>query len=152
MTWPVTIAVVGLVAHPVFWEPSHDSFPLSSYTMFAEPRSRLETLPRAILDVPGQESRVLPPEAFGTDNVMQTVTLLWQAVNGGPDAAAELCRKLAVGARDIGADGATESGANVRVLLATFDVIEYFAGQAAPRQERTMASCPLTPMGPEPPP
>ena len=89
--WIITVAVVAWIAHPALWDSPRDSFPLSSYTMFAESRGRTASLPRAVLQTPDAPAQVLPPEAFGTDNVMQTVSLLWRAVGGGPAAAMELC-------------------------------------------------------------
>ncbi len=92
----VTALAVAAVLSPLSRSPSEDSFPLSTYPMFASPRGGEQelTVARGV----GPDGRVvrLSPEAIaGTDEVIQASGAVRRAVADGR--AAELCSRIAAG-------------------------------------------------------
>lgn len=112
-------------------EPDSDSFPLSTYPMFAAPRPRTLTMAWARGVVPGGWRR-LAPEHAGTGEVMQAFATLQRAASGGPDEQAALCRAIAA---RVAGDAARGDGfadvVAIELVVGTYDAVHQLAGDAA---------------------
>lgn len=133
------LALTVLVAAPGFGDPNWDSYPLSTYPMFARPRSRpllhyAEGITRS-----GARER-LAPHFVANDEVMQATASVRRAINAGPDASSALCRQIA---ERVAAAGRNDSDAaegaiiEVRLVSARFDPVRYFSHGPEP-EERTV--------------
>jgi hypothetical protein len=125
-----------LVAAPGFGDPNWDSFPLSTYPMFARPRSRplLYFAEGASRD--GARHR-LPPSFVANDEVMQATASVRRAVSAGPDAMQALCRQIAERVASRGDDAIVE----VRLSSARFDPVRYFSHGPEPVERTTHQRC-----------
>jgi hypothetical protein len=131
-----SFALIGLAAFPLLRSPSADSFPFSTYPMFARPRERptlyfAEGVTRAGDVVP------IPPELVANGPVMQAMQTLAQAQEGAAKAK-ELCRRIA------GRVKATPRLADVRrvqLVSARFDPIAYFERGPSRDEERVLQRC-----------
>src|SRR6476620_1973554 len=77
-----------------FLSGAGDSFPLSTYPMFAQPRGELTLYSMVALNADGHAER-LPPPLLGTKEVLQAKVLIQRSVDGGPDTMAQLCSDAA---------------------------------------------------------
>lgn len=142
--WLLGLVLLGLMLSPLTRPPSQDSFPFSSYPMFAHGRKNAETaVDRAVAHLPDGSVAMLPPRALGTDEVLQAATTLGTAVRRGKRASARLCAQIAARvARDPAFAGATA----VELLSERYDAIAYFAGDTAPLDKPTRrAHCKVPP-------
>ena len=129
-------ALMVAVLLPLAGDPRADSFPFSTYPMFAGRQSSEATIPHAVvIDVNGDRSP-LPPVAVANDEVIQAFETLRQAVRQGPDATARLCTRAA----DWYA-GRDESPARVEIVSDTYNAVAYFDGEKAPISTQVHASC-----------
>ena len=130
-------AVVGAVlAPPVLW-PERDSYPLSTYPMFASDRGTRSSLAVAVgIDRDGAVHRLSASEVSGTDEVMLAVQTVRRAVAGGR--ADDLCRAVA---------GRTRDGSLVAVEVRTevVDSVGWLQGQREPESVTVHARCPVGP-------
>lgn len=128
--WLVGLTLVALTLSPLARPADHDSFPFSSYPMFAHGRADAITeVDRALaLDAAGSAAP-LPPRMLGSDEVLQAASTLRQAVRRGKRASARLCRQIA---RRVAADPAFADAVAVDVVRERYDAVRYFAGDTAP--------------------
>jgi hypothetical protein len=85
--------VLAMLAPTLFW-PERDSYPLSTYPMFAAPRGRTSALTVVVgIGSDGTVHRLSAEEVTGTDEVMLAVATVVRAVNEGR--AEELCEAVA---------------------------------------------------------
>lgn len=141
--YTVSAAVLAAVLAPVSWEPSRDSFPLSSYPMFSEARggeSRIATV--VGIDERGQRVILDPRLIGGTDEVILASATVWQAVAGGPESSMRLCDEVArrVAARSRGRHAALT---RLEVVVERFDTVAYFQGSDEPLKRQVSAHCPV---------
>jgi hypothetical protein len=135
--------VVGLGATLAVLSPllamDTDSFPLSSYPMFARPRG-LPTLFAAIARTADGAERRLPPSAVGSSEVLQTKVLIQRSVEQGPEATLALCRSIAVRLA-----GSPEAAGlrSIEIVRRRYDPIGYFVSGPKPIDEERLESCPL---------
>jgi len=136
--WSVAVLVVLVAVVPLTWPPSHDSFPISSYPMFAARRgdATVRLVVAGIETADGFE--VLPTEATGHRQLTQAVRALAAAVEEGGDRPARLCEEVA--------DWVERSGNRrpMRVAVATvsYDGLAYLLdGAHRPTIEAVHASC-----------
>ena len=141
--WVVSIAVLGAVLWPLGWTSGRDSFPLSSYPMFAHGRRSAEL--RAIYAVATDgrgERRYVPPELVANREVLQARAVLDRAARGGKRGSALLCGEIA-GRIAAGAGGDPFAGAAfVQILRGKHDAGVYF-DTGVLGSEKLLARCPV---------
>ncbi|HEX3760912.1 MAG TPA: hypothetical protein VHW23_19580 [Kofleriaceae bacterium] len=141
-----SIGLCGAVLEPVVRapdEPDSDSFPLSTYPMFAAPRPPALTMAWARGVAPGDWRR-LAPAHVGTGEVMQAFATLQRAASGGPDEQAALCRAIAARVAGDAApgDGLADVFA-IELVVGSYDAVRWLAGEAAAgaASEAVLARC-----------
>ena len=134
--WGLGLVLLGL--SPAFRDPRRgDSFPLSTYPMFAQTRERPLLYFAEGLDRSGQAQR-LAPQLLGSGEVMQAVATVRRAIEGGETRRREFCRNIAA---RVAADGALEEVSRVRLVGARFDPIAYFEEGPTPLERQVHAEC-----------
>lgn len=128
--WLLGAALLGLTLSPLLRPPSYDSFPFSSYPMFAHGRKdALTDSHRALAVYPDGTRVALPPRALGTDEVLQADTTLRHAIRRGKRGLDRLCRQIA---GRVAADPEFAGAATVEIVSERYDAIAYFAGATDP--------------------
>jgi hypothetical protein len=132
----VTLSSALAVLWPVLFNRA-DSFPLSTFPMFTEPRERmtLETLRGTT--AAGERLRI-PPEMLGTSEVLQAHRLLANAAARGRKACERLCEAVATRLRDEGRFSNVET---LELRRDSFAPVAYFTEKAAPLESRILARC-----------
>jgi hypothetical protein len=122
-----SIVVVVATLSPLLREPARDSFPLSSYPMFA-------TVPRSAwldvivgFDAAGNEHRI-PPRFVASFEVMHAAELIRRAVR--QRRAPQLCREVAA---RVAADPDLEHVVRLEVQRRKFDPLTYFTSSPSER-------------------
>jgi hypothetical protein len=117
----VAAAVVVASLLPMTWPEGRDSFPVSSYPMFAGRRGDTSMdLVVAVLASSGA-FELLPSEATGHRHLTQGVRTLRQAVKDGEDRPARLCEEIATWV----AENRDEPEARVGIVTASFDALRF---------------------------
>lgn len=128
--WLLGVTLLGLMLSPLARPAGADSFPFSSYPMFAHGRKDAVTdVDRAVALMPDGAALPLPPRALGTDEVLQAATTLRHAIRRGRRAAGRLC--AAIAAR-VAADPEFAGAREVELRTERYDALAYFAGDTAP--------------------
>jgi hypothetical protein len=120
----VSLALIGAAVWPVAREPREDSFPLSTYPMFASRRPTRQTYRYALGVTANGERRTLSPLLVGTGEVLQAIRVIDRAVAGGQGAMREMCRTIAA---RVAAEPAFHDIVTVRFVTGTHDAVEYLA-------------------------
>ena len=116
----ISIALVGATLSALLRDPLDDGFPLSTYPMFAQPRTIHYTEDYALgVDRKGG-TRTLPVETSGSSEVLQAAALYEDAMQGGGRPLAPLC--VAVATR-VAADPSLGDVVAVRIVEGTHDVL-----------------------------
>lgn len=136
----VTGIIVGLGATAaVLWpltSMDQDSFPLSSYPMFARPRGQPTLYAVVGRATNGSEVR-LPASVVASSEPLQTKVLIERSVEQGPEAMAALCQGVAARlARE--QPGELRS---VEIVRRRFDPIGYFTRGPQPIEQERLSSC-----------
>jgi len=132
----VTWSFALLVLLPVLLQAS-DSFPLSTYPMFARPRGK-PFIYQLVALTPDDRSTILPPSYVGSSESLQAKVLIQRAAKSGRAARRELCRSVAHRVRELGAPaGATE----VQLVKVRFDPIAYFMESPEPMSRSVLVRC-----------
>lgn len=121
----------ALVLGPMVRDPRDDSYPLSTYPMFATDRGdrhEIATVVEVLDD--GAIARLSPETIAGTDEVVLTAVTVDRALRAG-DAAA-LCVEVA---------SRLGPGRRVRVQSETHDIVELVAAGTAPSAVEIHAEC-----------
>jgi hypothetical protein len=140
----VSAVVMAAVLWPLGWgDPNRDSFPISSYPMFAhDRRSAVLTAVYAVaMAYDGQRSYV-PPELIANREVLQSRAVLDRAARGGKKGVALLCREVAerIAAGQGGAPFART--VEVQILRGRHDAGRYFdTGELG--AEKVLGRCPV---------
>jgi hypothetical protein len=116
-----------------------DSFPISSYPMFARPRGQ-PTLFAAIARAADGSERRLPPSAVGSSEVLQTKVLIQRSVEQGPQAMQALCRTIA---ERVAASPEARELRSVEIVRRRYDPIAYFVSGPEPLEQERLDSCKL---------
>jgi hypothetical protein len=126
------VLLIGL-AWPAVAPGEHDGLPLSNYPMFAHRRSAVSRFHVVVnVDVDGVEHRLDPHQIGGTDEPMQAVMTVRQAiVDGGAE---ELCAAIAERADHPG---------TLQIATVSFDSVGWFAGAKDPLERTVHATCPV---------
>jgi hypothetical protein len=116
-----------------------DSFPLSTYPMFARPRGQpiLYALVATARD--GSERRV-PAALVASGEVLQTKVLIQRSVEGGPLAMQALCEATAA---KLAAAAAGATPSFVDVVRRRYDPIGYFTSGPTPIEQERLLRCPV---------
>jgi hypothetical protein len=137
--WPniaLALAVVLATLAPIFRDARQDSFPFSTYPMFAR---TLNT--RWLLFAEGVGKRVterLGPELVANDEPMQAMRTLKLAHEQGPPALRQLCVRIA---ERVAAADSLGSVKRVRITRGLFDPIAYFEVLAEPAKREVLVEC-----------
>ena len=116
----ISIALLGATLSALLRDPLDDSFPLSTYPMFAQPRTIHYTEDYALgVDRTGA-TRPLPAETSGSREVLQAAALYEDAVHGGGRQLAPLCNAVA---HRVAGDPALGDVVAVRIIEGTHDVL-----------------------------
>jgi len=139
----VSAVVLAAVLWPLTWIPDRDSFPLSSYPMFAHNRrSAVLTAVYAVATDQRGERRYVPPELIGNREVLQARAVLDRAARGGKKGVAILCREVAEKIA-AGQGGAQMSGTvEVQILRGRHDAGAYFETGLL-GEEHVLGHCPV---------
>lgn len=131
-TWAYVfgLGVCAAVASPVFSAPTADSYPLSTYPMFAYKRQKTRLYHVDGLNRAGQRAR-LSPGLVANDEAMQAAQTVRQAVQAGPARMALLCGRVA---ERLSHDSSYAGVVRVRVVEGLFDSLGYFVGGSEPEQ------------------
>lgn len=131
----LVVAVVAMLA-PVVRD--RDSYPLSTYPMFATDRGRISTVATVVgLTAGGGVERLTPQLIGGADEVVLAVETAARAVRAGGERPAALCREVAGRVA-----GARPEVTAVEVRVETHDAIAYFTDDATePRAVEVRARC-----------
>jgi hypothetical protein len=128
-----TLAVLS----PLCEDADRDSFPISSYPMFARPRGQ-PTLYAAIgRDATGGESR-LPASVVGSSEVLQTKVLIERSVQGGAPAMKSLCGNIA---ERVAAAPDAARLLSIELVRRRYDPIAYFVSGPSPIEQERLMSC-----------
>jgi hypothetical protein len=133
----VTLLVGFLVALPGLGSSLKDSYPLSTYPMFAKARGT--PLVHQLVGVDGEARRFpVPPELLGTSEVLQAKALIKQAVKRGRTARRKLCEQVSARARD---SGDYPNWVAVELIAARYDAIAYLTQAPRPVSSRRLQRC-----------
>lgn len=119
------------------WSGLPDSFPLSTYPMFARPRGQptLHTLIGLARD--GSERR-LSPDVVGSKEVLQAKVLIQRSVAAGPAAMAELCEASAARAARSAEPAELQA---LAIVARRYDPVAYFVNGPTPLEQQTLFRC-----------
>jgi hypothetical protein len=131
------LGLVALVAAPGLGDPDDDSYPLSTYPMFARARDKPWLSIAEGVDDNGQAVR-LSPAIVANDEVMQAAATVRRAVAAGPPALAALCHTIAV---RVGQDVSYRRVRQVRIVSARFAPVAYFVDGPVPEQRSEHFLC-----------
>lgn len=115
-----------------------DSFPLSTYPMFAKPRGRPQMV--KLVAVTDEESIVVEPHHLGTNEVLQAKVLLQQVADKPAAQRRKFCARTA---QRISHLTETASWQELRLIRVQFDPIDYFYNGARPVSEKVLTHCPI---------
>ncbi|MGH2687122.1 MAG: hypothetical protein ACRDJP_16785 [Actinomycetota bacterium] len=128
------VIAAALVVAPVFRQPPRDSFPLSTYPMFATDRGPVAAVNTVLgVDAEGATHTLSPEIIGGSDEVILAAATVTRAI------------------RDRAADGLCETAAErvdgddlllLRVVTHRYDTVAYLAGEREPIDEVVHAECP----------
>ena len=125
LAYAVSLALVGLVASPLAGAFANDSFPISTYPMFASIRPTEVHVQHVVLAGSDGDEWPAPPEAIANEAVLQAIQTIRQALRQGDDATAALCERVAD--HVTGGDAKT-----VLIVTSTYDSIRYYEGDQEP--------------------
>jgi len=132
----VSVAMLSAVAWPAV--RGTDGFPLSNYPMFSQPKDPVARVFHVVGHSQRGDHRPLPPEALGTDEIMQAFQTVKLAIRS--QSAAELCERVA---RTIHRDPAYDDLDRLEVRTDSFDTVAYWFGDRRPRHTEVAAACPV---------
>jgi hypothetical protein len=136
----VSIALLAAVLYPVLRDPEDDSFPLSTYPMFARNRPRVARVNAALALGRGGTETALSPLLIGSPETMQAIRILNRSVQAGGKTARALCRAIAARVAK-NADPELTGTRQIALVSETIDVLEYAGGVRAPRDRQVHARC-----------
>lgn len=139
--YAVVSLVVAAVVSPVITSKPKDSYPLSTYPMFARNRSRTGTVVQAVAVRTDGTISTLGPKYLGTVDVLQAESTLTRAAKKGADSARHLCGEIAA---RVAERGEPENTREIRIRRLEFDTVDWFVDPAAAtKSEHIVARCTL---------
>lgn len=134
----VGVAAAAAVLSPLV-SMQDDSFPLSSYPMFARPRGQ-PTLYAVVARAADGSERRLAPSWLGSSEVLQAKVLIQRSVERGPEATRALCRSVA---ERIAAAPGTSDLRSVEIVRRRYDPVAYFVSGPEPLEQQRLEGCPV---------
>jgi len=116
-----------------------DGFPLSNYPMFSRNRSTQADVFHVVAHSRVGEHRPVPPTLLGTVEIMQASQTAKVAAKNGPEAASELCIRVASAVADAGDDWADVDALELR--KDRYDAVRYWQGERSPSSTKVFARC-----------
>lgn len=138
--WAFAVCGVTAVVFPTC-TALPDSFPLSTYPMFARPRGQPEIVQLIAVTRAGERLSV-PPALLGTSEVLQAKVLLEKTARGGKKRRLRLCREVAARAAK---DGEASDWVRLELVRARFDPITYFTQARRAISRKRLAHCDVQP-------
>lgn len=114
-----------------------DSFPISSYPMFARPRGQ-PTLYTVVARTGDGSERRLAPSWLGSSEVLQAKVLIQRSVAQGPEAARALCESVA---ERIAAAPDAADLRSVEIVRRRYDPVAYFVAGPEPLEQQRIERC-----------
>ena len=134
----VTLVLIAMLAPAL---TNRDSFPFSTYPMYSRTRGDVVAVATANGITADGDSFRLSLDAIGDiDDPLIVETLVRDAIRGGPQATAALCRDIA--ARVVSPDTDFDQ---IAVVTERHDVVAHASGRASLDSRDTHATCPVTP-------
>lgn len=135
----VSVAMIAAVLSPLARDPEHgDSFPLSTYPMFAFDRHDARvTLHYAVAVGPGGARRFVPPELVANREPMQAMQTLRRAVERGQ--LRGLCEEIAGRAAR---DGRFAAYDDITIVFGDHRAVAYLT-KGVRGKETVLAQCPI---------
>jgi len=133
----VSIGLVGAVLEPLVRSPYADSFPLSTFPMFATPVPGTFVMSYAQGVTADGRRRALSPAHLDTGEVLQASSRIERAVDAGPRERTALCRAIAA---RVAGDAALRDVVALELVTGTYDTVETLA-HGAVGHEVTRARC-----------
>lgn len=137
VAYVVGLGLLGAVAAPGFGDPGDDSFPFSTYPMFARPKTKTVVAFVEGLDDLGRPVR-LAPELVANDEAMQVAHTVRRAIRGGPERKAALCQRIS---ERVARSAELDAIVSVRLVLGRFDSVGYFLGASEPEARTVEHEC-----------
>ena len=128
-----TIAIAAVIALPLLVDAGYDSFPLSTYPMFARDRDRVVAVSTVVARDGDHTVRLTSHIIGGTEEPMLAAETVAIAVRAGE--ADALCGEVAARAANAGIDGTLE------VVTEHYDTRAWFDGEHEPLERAVHASC-----------
>lgn len=116
-----------------------DSFPLSTYPMFARAPGQ-PTLFSVVATARDGAEQSLSPELVGSTEVLQVKVLIQRSVQRGPQAMAELCEATAT---RVAASDRASSLRFIDIVRRRYDPVAYFVTSAEPIERERIFRCPI---------
>ena len=139
----VALGALGAMLWPLR-SGARDSFPLSTYPMFASQRGT-PVLFAAVAVTRDGEERSIPAALVASGEVLQTKVLIQRTVERGRAAVRELCERTAEKLAREPADLAA-----VEIVRRRYDPIEYFESGPRPIERELLFRCPIVRGGTHP--
>ena len=139
VAYTFSVGLAAAVASPALRSGAKDSYPLSTYPMFAAKRSNPRLYIAEAVSVDGSRAR-LAPNYLGTDEVMQAAVLVRRAVRASEQRTQQLCEDIAQRVRQ------SRELASVRFIELTsaeYDPVAYFVSRAEPEHPALHVRCPV---------
>ncbi|HTV20906.1 MAG TPA: hypothetical protein VMG12_19610 [Polyangiaceae bacterium] len=114
-----------------------DSFPISSYPMFARPRGQ-PTLYAVVARTGDGSERRLAPSWLGSSEVLQAKVLIQRSVEQGPEATRALCNSVA---QRIAEAPDTAELRSVEIVRRRYDPVAYFVDGPEPIEQQRVERC-----------
>jgi hypothetical protein len=132
-----SLVTIGAVLAPIVYD--EDDFPLSNYPMFSHAREPVARIHHVVGYSSEGRHRPVPPEALGTDEIMQAYQTAKLMIGRGPDAARALCERTAA---YVAAEDSLADLERLEVRIDWFDTIAYWKGDRTPKKTHVAATCP----------
>lgn len=133
----IGLGVVVAAALPIARDATDDSFPLSTYPMFARQIAQPTVYFVERLEAKGRARRLTPEQVSGNE-VMQSFKNIRAAVRAGPEAVQELCQGVA---ERLAKRERRKKNVELRVVGARFDPVAYFTEGAGPEERTIEGTC-----------
>ena len=133
----VSCALLVAVIAPAFGDAGADSYPFSTYPMFARPKAKTVIPFAEGIDAAGRATR-LGPELVANGEVMQAAHTLHRAMRAGQERLEQLCTRIA---EAVAAESRLASVVRVRIAEGTFDSVGYFLGASEPETRTIHLEC-----------
>jgi hypothetical protein len=133
----LAIVLLVLVASPILRAADQDSYPFSTYPMFARKIRQPRLTVAEGLDEAGGRQR-LPPEIVASIEPMQAMRTLRLTAEQGLPALRQLCARIA---ERVTRDERFGRVTRVRIVRARFDPLTYFEGDPTPKELESLVTC-----------